>query len=322
MVAEHSFINGSVTGHSKVPELMAGTWIGGRETILVTGATGNIGRELVKSLVAAGGKVKALSRNTERAVEVLGSVVEVVAGDLESPETLDGPLQGVDKAFLLSDLGPKMVRAHTNFVTAAKRAGVSQLVRLSILVANPNSPSVFGRWHGEADQEVANSGIPYTIIRPSYFMQNLLGFAPMITSDGTFSGAMGDGKIGIIDIRDISNVAAKVLTTAGHEGKTYTLTGPEALSMGELAKKMSAILDKEVKYLHISESESKDRKLAKGMPEWMAEGSVALSRMVASGVANMVTPMVKEITGQEPRSFDQFAYDYAHAFGVDTRLVA
>ncbi len=145
-------------------------------------------------------------------------------------------------------------------------------------------------------------------------LMNLVGSARMIASDGVLPGAMGDGKVGVIDTRDIGNVAATVLTSAGHEGKTYPLTGREALSMGEVAGKLSAGLGKEVKYMNMSQADAKAGMMAMGMPDWMADGWVALGMMISTGAAAMVTPMVKEVTGQEPRSFDQFARDYVDAF--------
>ena len=282
--------------------------------ILVTGATGRTGSEVVKALTAKGEQVRALVRDPQRAGAIQGPGVEVAVGDLEKPETWDSALQGVDKVFLLSPEGPQMAELHGKFADAAKRAGVRHLVRMSVLVANTDSPLAIGKWHGEADQSVANSGIPYTIIRPAYFMQNIIGSAPMIASDGAFPGAMGDGKIGAIDTRDIGNVAATILTSDGHEGKTYPLTGPEALSMGELAGKLSAVLGTEVKYVNVSQEDAKAGMMAMGMPDWMADGWAAMAMMISTGAANMVTPMVKEVTGQEPRSFDQFARDYADAF--------
>jgi uncharacterized protein YbjT (DUF2867 family) len=209
-----------------------------------------------------------------------------------------------------------MAELHGKFANAAKSAGARHLLRMSILVANPDSPLAIGKWHGEADQNVANSGIPYTIIRPAYFMQNIMGFARMIASDSAFPGVMGDGKIGVIDTRDIGNVAATVLTNGGHEGKTYPLTGPEALSMSGLAQILSAVLGKEVKYMNVSQEDAKAGMMAMGMPDWMADGWVAIAMMISTGSADMVTPMVKEVTGEEPRSFERFARDYADAFKV------
>ena len=209
--------------------------------ILVTGATGRTSGEVLKALLAMGEQVRALVRDPQTAGAIQGPGVELVVGDLEKPETWDAASQGVEKVFLLSPEGPQMAELHGKFADAAKRAGVRHLVRMSMLVSNPDSPLVIAKWHGEADQSVANSGIPYTIIRPAPFMQIILGSAPMIASDGMFSGAQGEGKVGVIDTRDIGNVVATVLTSDGHEGKTYPLTGPEALSMGEMAGKLSAV---------------------------------------------------------------------------------
>ena len=127
-------------------------------------------------------------------------------GDVEKAETWVAALQGVDKVFLLSPEGPQMAELHGKFADAAKRAGVRHLVRMSILVANPDSPLAIGRWHGEADQNVANSGIPHAIIRPAYILQNVISSARMIASDSTFPNAMGDGKVGVIDTRDIGTL--------------------------------------------------------------------------------------------------------------------
>ena len=143
--------------------------------VVVIGATGRMGSEVVKALIAKGEKVRALVRDPQRAGAIQVPGVELVVGDVEKPDTWDAALQDVDKVFLLSPEGPQMAELHGKFADAAKRAGVRHLVRMSILVSNPDSPLVIGKWHGEADQNVANSGIPYTIIRPTYLMQNLIG---------------------------------------------------------------------------------------------------------------------------------------------------
>jgi uncharacterized protein YbjT (DUF2867 family) len=284
--------------------------------ILVTGATGRTSGEVLKALLAKGEQVRALVRDPQTAGAIQGPGVELLVGDLEKPETWDAASQGVEKVFLLSPEGPQMAEVHGKFADAAKRAGVRHLVRMSMLVSNPDSPLVIAKWHGEADQSVANSGIPYTIIRPAPFMQIILGSAPMIASDDMFSGSQGDGKVGVIDTRDIGNVVATILTSDGHEGKTYPLTGPEALSMGELAGKLSAALGRDVRYVNVSQEKAKGDLMAMGMPDWMADGWVAIAMMISTGAANMVTPMVQEVTGNEPRSFDQFARDFADAFKV------
>ena len=284
-------------------------------TTLVIGATGRIGGDLVKALATRGVEVRALVRNSEKAAATEGHGVEAVVGDLERPETLDTTLQGVDKAFLISNDNPRIAELHGNFVEAATRADVGHIVRMSILVAMmPDSPLALSKWHREADQHVVDSGIPYTILQPASFMQNVLMSAASIASDGIIYSAMGDGKVGVIDTRDIADVAATVLTSDGHKGQSYVLTGPEALSMADVAVKLSAALSKEVKYANASQDDAKAGMVAMGMSDVIADAWVQLAQMVSMGGAEMVTPMVKEITGKEPRSFDQFARDFAHAF--------
>ncbi len=282
---------------------------------LVIGATGRIGGDLIKALAARGEQVRALVRNSEKAAATQGHGVEAVVGDLERSETLDAALQGVDRAFLISGDDPRIAELHGNFVEAARRADVGHIVRTSILVAMmPDSPLALSKWHREADQHVIDSGIPYTILQPASFMQNVLMSAASIASDGIIYGAMGDGKVGVIDIRDIADVAATVLTSDGHQGQSYILTGPEVLSMADIAAKLSATLSKDVKYVNASPDDAKAGMVAMGMSDVIADAWVKLAQMVSMGAAEMLTPMVKEVTGKEPRSFDQFARDFAHVF--------
>ena len=284
--------------------------------ILVVGANGRIGTMVVQALLAKGQQVRAMVRDPQRSRITEGPNVELVVADLAKSDTWEAAMQGVEKIFLLSPESDQMAELHGHFAAAAHRADVRHLVRISMLPANPDSSLAIGKWHGEADRNVANSGIPYTILRSAYFMQNLIGFVRSIGLEGVFRGAMGDGKVGVIDTRDIADVAAAVLTSDGHEGKTYILTGPEAFSMGELAAKLSIVLGKEVRYVNVSEADAKAGMMAMGMPDWMADGWAKIALMVSTGAASKVTNAVQEITGQAPRSFDQFARDYAEAFNV------
>ena len=186
---------------------------------------------------------------------------------------------------------------------------------MSILVAMMHdSPLALSKWHREADQHLIDSGIPYTLLRLAYFMQNVLMSAASIASDGVLYGAMGDGKVGIIDARDIAEVAATVLTGDGHEGQSYVLTGPEALSMTDIAARLSTALSKKVKYLNVSPDDAKAGMLAMGMPDEVADAWVQLAQMVSMDKADMTTPMVKEILGRDPRDFNEFASDFAYEF--------
>ena len=282
--------------------------------ILVTGATGTVGKELVNALTSRGEQVRAMVRDPAKAASTLGPGVEIVKGDFSNPETFDAALKDIEKVFLLSPPSPQMGEQQGKFVEAAKQAGVQQFVRLSILPADPNSPVAIGRWHGEADQHVIDSGISYTVLRPAYFMQNQLMSAATIASQGAIYGMVGDGKVGHIDARDVSEIAATVLTSGGHEGKIYPLTGSESLSMSEVAARLSSVLDKEVKYVDIAPEQVKAAITGMGAPEFLADGLLELYAMISEGNVDMVTPMAKEILGREPRSLDQFAKDFAAAF--------
>lgn len=279
--------------------------------ILVTGATGTVGTEVVKVLASKGEHVRAMVRDPEKAASTLGQGVEIVQGDFGNPETFDAALKDVEKVFLLSPPSPQMGEQQGKFVEAAKQAGVQQIVRLSILPADPNSPIAIGRWHGEADQHVIDSGIAYTLLRPAYFMQNQLMSATTIGSQGAIYGMLGGGKVGHIDARDVSEVAAAVLTSEGHEGKIYPLTGSESLSMTEVVARLSSVLNKEVRYVDVTPEQVKAAITGMGAPEFMADGLVELDAMISEGKADMVTPMVNAILGREPRSLDQFAKDFA-----------
>lgn len=283
--------------------------------ILVTGATGRTGSELIKALQSAGADIRAMDRDPEKIAALSEQGIESVVGDLEKPETIEQAMEGIDKAFLLSIEDPRLGELHGNFAKAAQQAGVKHLVRMSILVAMmPDSPLVIGKWHREADQAVMESGVPYTILQPAYFMQNILRSADMIKAKDVLPGGMGDGKVGVIDLRDIAATAAAVLTNEGHEGKTYVLTGPEALSMADMAVKLSAVLGREITYMNMQPEEAKAGMTKMGMPDEIADAWVAVGQMISMGKADMVTDAVKEVTGQVPRSFDQFAQDFAGMF--------
>ena len=282
--------------------------------ILITGATGRTGSEVVKELQAKGAQIRAMDRNPDRVATIQGRGIGAVVSDFEKPETIETALQGVEKAFLVSTESDRMAEQHRNFVAAAKRAGVRHLVRLSILVSDPNSPLTLGKWHGEADQHVIDSGIPYTLLRPAAFMQNFLMQAAMVSSNGAVAAPLGDGKLGYIDMRDIASVAATVLTGSGHEGKTYPITGPESLSMDEVAGKLSAVLGEEIKYFDTPPAEAKAAMTGAGMPDYVADAWLQVYQMISTGAANMTVNTVKEVTGREARDFSQFARDYKSVF--------
>jgi uncharacterized protein YbjT (DUF2867 family) len=284
--------------------------------ILVTGATGTNGRELVHNLLARGRQVRALVRDPVKSRNLLGDAVDLVQGNLSDAASLASALRGCDRAFLLTATSPNRLIQEKNFLAAAKDAGVGHLVRLSILGSDPTSPSRLIQAHGRADELLRESGIPYTLLRPNYFMQNLFWYADDIRLRGEFNTSFPRaGRHCHIDARDIAAVAATVLTTGGHEGRAYHLTGPEALTFGDMAETLSRMLGRTVLYDDTAE------KYAKRLASWglNAEEIIELDACVARGIGEGETPTtsVADITGKLPARFEKFVDDHRNRFIAD-----
>jgi uncharacterized protein YbjT (DUF2867 family) len=286
---------------------------GGAGMILVTGGTGTVGRNLVQQLKQAGAQFKVLTRDPARA-QAKGLEADCVRGDLADAVALPGLLEGTTTLFLLTNSSPEAVRLHSNAIHAAKQAGVLRVVRLSVLGADPQSPVQLARWHAQGDDELRRSGLQWSILRPGYFMQNLLGSAATLRQDGVVYGAAKQGRIGMIDARDIAAVAAKVLTGGGHDGQSLDLTGPQALGYDDVARQLSAALGRPVRYVDLAPVQYKAMLTGTGVPAWLAEDYVAMQGAFASGAAAKTTGAVEQVTGRKPRTLEQFAKDHAKAF--------
>jgi uncharacterized protein YbjT (DUF2867 family) len=282
--------------------------------IVVTGATGTIGTDVVKLLAQRGQEVRAVVRNVSKASALRGPGVDIVPGDLSDPASLDRAFHGADRLFLLTGGSPDMVGLERNAIDAARRAVVKHIVYLSSAGAELDSKLALAQWHATTEAELRDSGIFWTILRPTYFMQNTFSFAPTIKAQGAFYGASKDGQLGMIDTRDIAEVAATALTDMGHAGKTYELTGPEAISMGEVASKIAGNIGRPVKYVDLPADQLKQGMLKAGLPEWLAGDLSAMSAYFATGGAARVSPTYKEITGKRGRTYDDFLHDLGGAF--------
>ena len=283
--------------------------------ILITGATGTTGREVVKELSRLGARgVRALVRDPARADFIREAGFETVAGDFERPETLGAALAGVERALLLTPPTPDTVTHHRGFIEAAGGAGVRHVVKLSAIGAGADQPEGFGRWHGQAEDLLKSSGLRWTMLRPNFFMQNLLGQARQIAATGSIFQPVGDARASFIDVRDIAAVAARALTEEGHEGQTYTLTGPEALSYQDVAAKLSEAAGRTITYVPISPEQFRAGALGAGLPEWLVSALERLNEILAAGRAAEVTDAVRRAGRKEPTTFGQFARDHAEAF--------
>ncbi|HYY17042.1 MAG TPA: SDR family oxidoreductase [Gammaproteobacteria bacterium] len=282
--------------------------------ILITGATGRIGSATVQQLSTGGIRVRALVRSPERAASIAGPGVEIVRGELAQPHVLEAALHGVTRALLVSPLDPRQVALQGNFIEAAKRAGPVHIVKISGLGTALDSPVRSGRWHAQTEAHLEASGLPFTHLRPLFFMQNLLRFAQAVAQTGEFAAALGEGKVAMIDVRDIAAVAVAALTMDGHTGKAYTITGPEALTYDDVAKKLSWVTGKPVSYRDVPSAVVRQRLLETGMPEWYVEVQMDFHAALREGGASIVTDTVESVTGKPPRSFEQFAREHAALF--------
>ena len=282
--------------------------------ILIVGATGLVGIATHRQLTARGVPVRALVRSPEKAATLAGSGVETMVGDLEQPGSLEAALDGVTRALLISPLNPRQVEWQGNFVEAARRAGAVHIVKLSGLGTAPDSPLRSGRWHAQTERHIADAGLPFTYLHPPFFMQNLLRSASAIAAQGVLVAAMQVGKVAMVDARDVAAVAVAALTADGHVGKSYTITGPEALSFQEVAQKLAAATGRPVTYQDVPLAAVRQGMVATGLPAWLVEVRMEFATALRDGYAAAVTDTVQAVTGQPARTFDAFAREHAALF--------
>ena len=283
--------------------------------ILVTGATGLNGSELVQRLSARGVPVRALVRSAAKAERFSALPnVEIVQGDMARPETLGGALHGVDRAMLISSSDPAMLEVQSNFIEEARKAGVKHVVKLSGIMPDLDSPFRFARMHAEIERRLEASGMAFTHLRAGEFMQAYFRQVPSIVAKGALFLPMADAKIASIDVCDVAEVAATVLTGAGHEGKIYPLTGPEALNMAEVAERLSAATEKTIRYVNVAPEEATRANLAAGMPPYTAEALAELFGERRRGKEGQVSPLIQTLFGWQPTSFEEFSRRSAAIF--------
>ena len=283
--------------------------------ILVTGATGNNGLEVVKRLAKQNVPVRAMVRDRNRASAISALPnVELVEGDFDRPETVLSALAGVDRAFLLTNSTERAEAQQLAFVEAAQQSKVKHIVKLSQFAADANSPVRFLRYHAAVEAAIQALGMAYTFLRPNLFMQGLLNFRSTIADQNAFYAAIADAKVSVVDVRDTADVAVAALTEAGHEGKIYTLTGPQALTHADMAERLSAELGRQIAFVDVSPEAMRDSLLGFGMPVWQADGLLEDYAHYRRNEAAAITSGVQDAIAKNPRSFEEFARDYATAF--------
>jgi uncharacterized protein YbjT (DUF2867 family) len=286
-----------------------------KQTVLITGANGAVSSALIDALEGSELKLRALVRDPAKASRLGARGIEVVRGDLDDAESLKAAFDGVDALWLLTAVGPRAPENSMNALWAARQAGVKRVVRMSAIGAAHDAPTRNGRLHALSDAEVEASGLSWTILRPHFFMQNMLGSAASIAAQGAFYWAMGEGRLGMVDVRDIGETAARILRddAASHHGKVYTPTGPDSISFAQVAKELGAALGRDVSYVPVSLDAAREAMLGMGMPAWVVGMMVEYSRAYASGWGDFTTRHVEEVTGKKARSFASFARDFKAA---------
>lgn len=282
--------------------------------ILVTGPTGTVGSEVTRLLLSAGHKVRALVRNPEKAEGLKKQGAEVALGDLDRRDSLREALGGVDKAFLVSAMSPRMAEQELTFISAAREAGVKHVVLLSTAGAGFDPGLKLGKLHRAGELALEASGMAWTILRPNSFMTNFFGNMGSVKGQNTVYTATGPSQFVPVDPRDIAEVAVKALTTPGHENKTYLLTGPEHESDVTMAKKMSDAIGKAINVVDVPVEAARGAMVGMGFPEWLAS---SLSEFLMPGIkeqAGQRTDHVQQVLGRPPRSFSHWTKEFGGAF--------
>ncbi|GGP45819.1 NmrA family NAD(P)-binding protein [Streptomyces sindenensis] len=280
--------------------------------ILVTGATGAVGREAA-ALLAAAGPVRILARRPER-VTVRGAGVEIVEGAYGDRPALDRALRGVDSLFLVtnSPTEPDDERV----AGAAFAAGVRHLVKLSMMaVEEPGADDFITRRQRENEEAIRESGVAWTFVRPRTFMSNTLSWAPGIRSAGVVRALYGDAPVACVDPRDVAAVAVAVLTGTGHEGRAYAVSGPEAITAREQTAELSRVLGRPLRFEELGLDAARAALLAK-YPRPVAEAFLESAERQLAGAKAAVVPTVQELTGHRARPYRTWSADHADAFAA------
>jgi len=286
--------------------------------ILVIGGRSKIGAALIGELLGRGQQVRALVRAGEPTGSVPGAA-EAVTGDLADEGSLVTAMAGVEKVFLLSSPHPDAVSWHRHAIDAARRTQVQLLVRSSILGADRESPGEFIRAHTTCDRYLEDSGLPFVIVRPNLFLQNIPeSTIPSIDASGTFYADAGEARISMVDTRDVAAVASRALTEPGHAGAHYDVTGPEALSYADVAAKLTSAMGRRISYVAAPDDAVRKALLGAGLTEWFAGALVGLyqdyRRSGTDGYAAQVTETCQRLTGRPARSLDGLLGEIAPTF--------
>jgi len=276
--------------------------------ILITGATGSVAGLTIKKILEKSNDVelRAYVRNPDKAENLKNLGIELVQGDFENQEALNKAAEGMDAVFSLTIANPDAGKQGIAITKAAKNAGVKHIVRNSAIGAAADAPTENGKLHFETDEDIKASGLTYTIFRPHFFMQNLFYALQTIKEQGNMYWGMGDGKLGLVDVRDLADNYAEVLVNGGHENKIYTPTGPESITFYDMAKTISDSWGKPVNYVPVTPDNVYDALKGMGADDFTARLMKQYSIAYGENWGNFVNDDTEKVTGNKARSFKQF----------------
>ncbi|WP_342548013.1 SDR family oxidoreductase [Paenibacillus sp. FSL P2-0089] len=286
--------------------------------IVIMGATGTIGSALVERLADLGVPVRALSREPEKLRKQIGEkgswAIEVVLADAADPESLRRAFTGASQLFLAMSNSPRQIELETSIIQIAGESGIKHIVKISSPAFEQSSPVAVAGWHQEIEKVLRESGLTSTVLRPYAFMQNLMRFAPTITTQNVFFGSMGHSPCNFIDCRDIADVAAEALTNPEVSGQIYTLTGAELFSYPQIAERLSALLNRPISYINMEPEELLRNLIEHGnMPPWLANHVVEIQSM-SRVVPERPNDTVSRLLGREPRKLEAFLHESVDNF--------
>jgi len=281
--------------------------------ILITGASGSVGKAVLQEAIRRESKVRAMYRSREEAAKA-PSGCEPVLADYADKQSLRKALGGITSAYVVCSPIPQLVELESNMVEACKESGVKHAVLNSALGAGDYAKS-FPSWHRKVEDKLKATGMSYTILRPNGFLQNIVAYnAPSIRAQGAFYAAMGDAKVSYLDVGDIAVVAVKALYGGAHAGKTYELNGPEAISNQELAKRISKVAARTVNYVDIPESAQREAMLDLGMPEWQVTALLELQQYYKQGGGAKTDGLLQSLIERAPVTLDHYLKANAREF--------
>lgn len=276
--------------------------------ILVTGATGNVGAHVVRELQARAADVRAFVRKPGP------GGVEVAVGDFDDRASLRRALNGVDRVYLSAADGPRKVAHEAAVIDIAAEMGVERIVKLSAMHADPASALPAYRWHGEIEAHLLRSGIPAVILRPAFFMTNLLMVAGGVANTGMLYAPTAGRRVAMIDVRDVAAVAAVAALADGHAGRTYDLTGPSAITFADVAAALTDATGRPVGSVDLTEEQARPRFEQAGLPDWLAAHLAGVFGVIRAGGFEHTTDHVRTITGHPARHIASFVRDFAAQF--------